>query len=247
MLKVVVIDDEQGARKTIEGIITQYCKGAEVVGVADGVAAGCEAIEQHQPDVVLLDIKMKDGTGFDLLDRLSKINFKLIFITAYEEYAIKAFRFSALDYLLKPVNIDELVYAVQHVETILQAEEFQRKLDVFINNYGAEGERKIVLKTAEAMHVVKVNDVVRCEAEGNYTNFYFVDGKRLIVSGILKEYEELLGDDHFFRSHQSHLININHLERFEKRDGGFIILKNDHIVPVAFRRKDSLMKVIQQI
>ncbi len=247
MLKVVVIDDEQGARKAITGIIQKYCKEVQVVGEADGVQSGIEAIAQHQPDLVLLDIQMKDGTGFDLLNRVGKVNFKLVFITAYEAYAIKAFKYSALDYILKPAGIDDLVTTLQHVKASIQVEELQRKIDVLINNYEHEVDRKIVLKTTDAMHVVKVKDIIRCEAEGNYTSFYFVEGKRLMVSGILKDYEELLDSEQFFRPHQSHLINVNHLQRFEKRDGGFVIMNGGHEVPVSFRKKEHLLKVIQKI
>jgi two-component system LytT family response regulator len=188
---------------------------------------------------------MPDGTGFDLLAQFETLKFKIIFITAYEEYAIKAFKFSALDYLLKPVNPQELIESIEKARRIIDFETLELKYKAFLANYNSQAktDKKLVLKTAESIHVIEVKDIVRLEADGSYTNIYVNDNRKIMVSKNLKEYEELLAEYNFFRAHHSHLVNLSYMQSFEKRDGGTIIMKDKSAIPVASRRKDDLMRL----
>jgi two-component system LytT family response regulator len=248
-MKVIIIDDEKKARETIANIIKLYCKNAGVVAEADTIASGAAAIIRHKPDLVLLDIKMPDGSGFDLLKQLASIDFKLVFITAYEEFAIRAIKFSALDYILKPVHPDELVEAVNKAHTQIEKDTFNIKLSAFISNFENDSRelKKMVLKTSQSIHVVTINEIIRCEADRNYTSFFINGGKKILVSNTLKEYDEMLSSVHFFRTHQSHLVNINFIERYDKKEGGLLIMKDKSEVPVSVRRKELLLSLLEKI
>lgn len=249
MIRTIVIDDENKARETIVDMLGRYCKEVEVIGEAADVQSGYDAIRKHSPDLVLLDIKMPDGTGFDLLRKFLNVDFHVIFITAYEEYAIRAFKFSALDYLLKPIDPDELVDAVQKAEVKINGEDLTLKIKTLFENVDhlSNREKKIVLKTSSNVHVVNLYDIIRCQSDKNYTHFYTVDGDKIVVSKTLKEYDELLRSYGFFRVHQSHLINLTFVKRFEKSDGGYLVMKDSSNVPVSFRKKDDLMKLFKSL
>ncbi|NQV01684.1 MAG: response regulator transcription factor [Bacteroidia bacterium] len=248
MLRTIIIDDEAHMRQALEKLVSQYCPNLKVVARANGVKSGLEAIRNHRPDLVLLDIKMNDGTGFDLLERLDFIDFKVIFITAYDQYAIKAFKFSALDYLLKPVDADDLVEAVNKADQMV-TDEMKDQLDTLTENMQTEdkAKKKIVLKTSDNIHLVKIRDILYCESDINYTRFYLVNGSRIIVSVTLKEYDEMLNGYGFFRVHKSFLINLAHIDRFEKAEGGTVILGNEHRIPVASRKKEQLLGFFERI
>ena len=249
MIKTIIIDDETKARETIAELIKRYCKNIRIVAEAHDVKSGIFTIKQHHPDVVLLDIKMPDGTGFDLLRHFDKIDFKIIFITAYEEYAIKAFKFSAFDYLLKPIDVNDLVSTFEKIETSLDKESSYIKLHALLSNIEniSKDVKKIVLKTSDSIHVVNVQDILRCESSSNYTRFYFVDGKKLLVSKTLKEFDEILNQYGFFRAHQSHLVNMNFVKKYEKGDGGFLIMKDGSSVPVSIRKKEQLLGFFEKL
>jgi two-component system LytT family response regulator len=208
-----------------------------------------KAIKTHNPDLVFLDIKMPDGSGFDLLRQLLPIDFKLIFITAYEEYAIKAFKFNAIDYITKPVDPDELKSAVSKVSKFINSDNLNDHLKQMLNDYikpmRAEN-KKVILKTAEAIHVIDTDDIVRCESNSNYTMFYINDGDKIIVSKSIKEFVEFLEERNFFRVHHSHLINLNFLKRF-KKDELFCVLKDNTEVPVSFRKRNELLKMLKTL
>lgn len=248
-MRTIIIDDEEKARKTIYNYLTLYCKEVEIVAQADNVESGYKAIIENQPELVLLDINMPDGTGFDLLKRFEKINFKIIFITAYEEYAIKAFKFSALDYLLKPLNPQELIEAVGKARKIIDNEAFEFSYKAFLSNYNnqVKTDKKLVLKTAESIYMIDIKDIIRCEADGSYTTFYINDSRKIMVSKNLKEYEDILTEYNFFRPHHSHLVNLDYMLSFEKREGGHIVMKDKSMVPVATRRKDELMNMFENL
>lgn len=248
-MKTIIIDDEEKARKTIANYLSLYCKNIEVIAQAESVQAGCDVILRHNPELVILDINMPDGTGFDLLKKIDPVNFKLIFITAYEEYAIKAFKFSALDYLLKPVNPQELIDAVEKARKSIDNESLEMKFKAFLTNYHnpSNTDKKIVLKTSESIHLIDIKNIIRCAADGNYTIFYTIDGKKIMVSKILKDYDEMLAEYGFIRPHHSHLVNMNYIQSFEKRDGGSIIMKDKSIVPVSSRRKDELLNLFEKL
>ena len=249
MIRTIVIDDEKRVAEAIAKIIENYCSGFSVIGIAHTVKAGVELIDKHKPDMITLDINLPDGSGFDLLRKVEDIDFKLIFITAYEEHALKAIKFSAIDYILKPIDEIELSDAFRKVKAIHKKENNKVILDAFLSGLvdKPKEHKKIVLKTAEDIHLIKVNDIIRCESEGSYTSFYLNDGKKLLVSKNLKEYEDLLSDYGFFRAHHSHLININYIDRFHKADGGIIYMSDQSEIPVSVRKKDSLLRLFKEL
>ncbi len=249
MINTIVIDDEVKARETILNMLGTYCPELEVIGTAGSVKEGAKVLEELKPELVLLDIKMADGTGFDLLRKLEKVDFLVIFITAFEEFAIRAIKFSAIDYILKPLDPDELMNAVQKALTVISKENMSEKLDALYENLDNinTNAKKIVLKTTESVHIVNLKDIVRCESEKNYTHFYTVEDEKITVSKTLKEFNELLIDYKFFRVHQSHLINLAHVKRYEKQNGGFLIMDDNSNVPVSFRKKEDLMKLFKSL
>ncbi|MGD9994542.1 MAG: LytR/AlgR family response regulator transcription factor [Salinivirgaceae bacterium] len=246
-ITTIIIDDEDRARETIKEMLAIYCPELELIGEANSVIRGIQQIKTLQPDLVFLDIKMPDGTGFDLLNRIDKKRFALIFLTAYDEYAVKAFRFSAIDYLLKPLDPDELITSVDRVKHSLETEKNQ--LSQLLDNLKSikKDSKKIILKTAESIFLVNIHDILRCEATGNYTKFFLTNQKPVLVSRTLKEFDDLLSEFQFFRVHQSHLVNLNHIVRLDKSDGGTLIMTDDVSVPVSTRKKESLIKALSEI
>ena len=247
-LRILIVDDEQPVQEMLEKVIADYCEGVEVCGTAGSVAQGIEQIRHLQPDILFLDINLPDGNGFDVLSGIEGKTPKTIFITAYDEYAIQAFRISAVDYILKPINIDELIAAVEKCKDQTERENLGEKLKVLVQNIdGAKPEdKKIVLKTQESIYIVKVTDIVRCESDHNYTEFYLNNGEKLLVSKTLKDFELLLSGYGFFRTHQSHLVNLNYIARFDKADGGELVLTNNSRVPVSVRKRDELFDLFNQ-
>ena len=249
MIKVICIDDEAHAREAIIDLLKLSKTDIEIVAEADDVESGLLAIEKNNPDLVFLDIQLGDGTGFDLLKQLPRIYFKLIFITAYEEFALRAFKFSAIDYLLKPLNPDDFFSALNKAE-ILQEKETQHKhLEALLSHLGSNDKkrRKLVLRTAESIHLINIQDIIRCEASSGYTEFILKNGKTILVSKGLIEYDDLLSTCGFIRTHQSHLININFIESYEKTEGGYILMQDKTIVPVSNRKKESIIKLFDQL
>jgi len=248
-MKVVIIDDEPLARQTLKALLGAEFPQLQIVGEADSVSSAVEAIQQGEPELVFLDVDLKDGSGFDVLNLLKSIHFKLIFVTAHQEYAMKAIKFSALDYILKPVSTEELISAVNRVNSEFKEQNQQLKLDTFFNHYrNAETEtRKIVLKTSESIHIVNIQNIIRCEADNNYTTFFTSQGEKIIISKGLKEYEDLLSGYGFFRVHQSHLINLNFISRFDKKDGGFVVLTDKTQIPVSQRKRQQLFEIFENL
>ena len=248
MIKAVIVEDEKKSRETLRGLLRLYCPDITLVEEADGVASGLEAIRKHKPDVVFLDIQMPDGTGFKMLELLGNVDFEVIFTTAYDQFAIKAIKYSALDYLLKPIFPDDLVQAVKKLE---QRKGTKRKenIDALLHNIRKpeEDEPKIVLSTSEKLHVVKVNDIIRCESDNYYTIFYLGSGKKVMVSKTLKENEEMLSDFNFIRPHKSHLVNLQHINSFIKADGGYILMSDGSQVPVSRRKREKIIEIINSL
>lgn len=245
MISVVVIDDEPKARETIINILVLSNSNIKIIGEASDVSSAFDLINRVNPDLVLLDINLSDGNGFDLIKRFDQINFKVIFITAHEEYAIKAFRISALDYILKPVSAGHLLNAIDKACNHIKREDTELKFAAFLSNL--DKIRKIVLKTSESIHIININDIVRCEADVNYTTFYLLNGEKLLVSKTLKEYAELLEPTGFYRTHQSHLVNIEHISRYDRMEGGHLVMMDDSIVPVSTRKKEDLFKLFERL
>jgi len=248
MLRTIIIDDEPHVRKTLSRMVEEECSNVKLVRSADGVKSGIKAIKEEHPDLVLLDIKMDDGTGFDLLKKLEPINFKVIFITAFDQYAIQAFKFSAIDYLLKPVDPVDLAHAINKAEQMMQ-QDLATQLQVLDENLKTQDVKgkKIILRTSETVHLVKVSDISYCESDLSYTQFYLADGQKILVSKTLREFEEMLKEFGFFRVHKSFLVNLFAISKFEKADGGYLVMENNDRVPVATRKKDELMELFERL
>ncbi len=248
MIRTLIVDDEAHIRDSLTKIMVKRCPQVQVVGEAYDVRSGSNAIQELHPDLVLLDIQMPDGTGFDLLHSLASIDFRIIFITAYDQYAIQAIKFSAVDYLLKPVNPEELEEAVNKADQIIQ-KQFNLQMKALEENLKAvpRQRKKIIFKTTENIHLVDLQDIISCESADSYTIVHLQTGERIMVSRTLKEYDELLNDCGFFRVHKSFLINIGHIKRFEKQDGGQIVLTNDIKIPVASRKREELLVMLERM
>lgn len=248
-MKIAIIDDEESAQNVLQDLLLQYCPGVIIVGIAANVQEGLNLIEQCSPELLFLDIEMPDGSGFDLLEKIPEIDFKVIFTTAHEKYAVQAFKFSAIDYLLKPIEPEDLIQAVQKAQESTEKEVLHLKVSALLENIRdmSQGLKKIVLRDAENIHIASIGDIIRLEASGNYTLFYLKDNTQIVVSKSLKEYEKMLANSGFFRSHQSHLINLNAFKRYEKRDGGLIIMQDGSSIPLARRKKDTLLALLNNL
>jgi two-component system LytT family response regulator len=240
-MKVALIDDEEDARKTLRHFLSSLQPGFEIQE-ANGVVAGLELIQSFQPELVFLDVMMSDGTGFDLLKQLPTISFKLVIVSGHQEFALQAFRFSAIDYLVKPVDPEELQSTLSRIQPATP-QSWQQIIQVL--KQGMQPikitDRKIVLKDLNSVFVVAVSSIIRCEASDNYTTFHLTNQSPILVSRPLKEYEELLTPFNFLRVHQSHLINLNQLQQFNKREGGSVIMKDGSEVPVSSRKREALL------
>lgn len=247
-MRIALIDDDATVRDNLKTLLSIYAKDCEVIAEANGVKAGIECLQKNKPDLLLLDVEMQDGTGFDLLSIYGKLDFSVIFITGHNAYAIKAFKYSAIDYILKPVDPDELQAALQKARNATNIDDQNLAVSTLVDNKEKpDAEKSIVLKDTETVYLVSTKDIIRCESEANYTKFYLVDGRKLTISKTLKEYDKLFEDQSFFRAHQSHLINLLHFDRYEKREGGMIIMKDGSSLPVAVRKKDALMQALDAI
>jgi two-component system LytT family response regulator len=248
MLRTVIIDDEAHARETLARLLTVHCPQVRLAGEANSVENGLRIIHELHPQLVLLDVKMDDGTGFDLLRLCNTIDFKVIFITAYEKYAVQAFRYAAVDFLLKPVNPEELTEAVNHAETLIQ-EHFNTQLQALEDNLRTDvrHKKKIVLKTIDNIHLVEMQNISFCESDGCYTIVHTLPGEKIMISKTLREFDDMLGDSGFYRVHKSYLINLSHISRFEKLEGGYIILTSGDKVPVSSRKREELLEMFEKL
>ena len=247
-MRVVTVDDDSSVRENLKTLLSIYAKDVEVIAEADGVRAGLECVRENKPDLLLLDVEMGDGTGFDLLAMYGELDFKVIFVTGHDAYAIKAFKFGAIDYLLKPVDPEELIKAIQKAKSAITLEEQRVQVSNLVDNKSrSASDQKILLKDTENVYLVEVKDIIRCESETNYTKFFLSDGRKLTISKTLKEYDSLFEDQSFFRAHQSHLINLRHFDRYEKKEGGIVHMKDGSTLPVAVRKKDALMQALAEL
>lgn len=249
MLRAVIIDDIESIRRDNVMMIKTHCPNVSVIGQADSVESGVALVKQLSPDLVFLDVEMPDGTGFDLLQRLKPVTFKVIFITGYEDFAIRAFRFSAIDYLLKPLRSTDLIEAVAKAEESLGSDILEARLNnLFANLERPKNLQKLLLKTMDKIYSVNVQDIVHCEADKNYTTFHFINAPSLVVSTNLKEYDNLLTPHQFFRSHKSHLINMAYFDHFVKSEGGnTIVMKNKAAIPLSVRKKDEFLILLDSL
>jgi two-component system, LytTR family, response regulator len=247
MLRALIIDDENNARFLLAELIKRnFADRVTVVGEANDVDTGLVAIEKFQPDLVFLDIKMQKGTGFDLLEALKTVDFEVVFVTAYDNFAIKAFDFAAFGYLLKPVKSSDLGNVITRLEKQARRlkEGTDQRIKVLIDNYGDESGKlkRIVISNMEGFKVVDITDIVRLEASSNYTNFVLTRDRKIMVSRTLGEYEELLQAHGFFRIHQSHIVNLRHVEAYLKTDGGQVKMTDGHLLTISRNKKASFMR-----
>jgi two-component system LytT family response regulator len=247
MKKILIIDDEKPTREFIRHMLDSFKLNVEIYTDGENVETAINAIEKIHPDLVLLDIQMPDGNGFDVLKRSQFKNFKVIFITAFQEFAIQAIKFSALDYILKPIDMDELRNSVNRAFDLTDNKTNESQIIALQNNIQPHQKRKIVLKTLESIHLVDIENIIRCEADKNYTSFYLLDGKRILVSKTLKDYDVMLSGFNFFRVQQSHLININYIERYDKHDGGYVVMKDGASVPLSPAKKDQFFQLLENL
>lgn len=245
MIRSILVDDEFKSRESLKILLTDFVDNIEVCALCADVQEAVQAIELHQPDVVFLDIQLQRETGFDLLTRVKKIDFEVVFTTAYSEYAIKAFRFSAIDYLLKPIDIVELKKSVAKVDKRVN-DNFSGRLEQLMQNLKTKPtqQSKLALPTLDGLFFVKVNEIVYCEASSNYTNIYLSDGKKYVVSRTLKEYEEMLEDHNFFRIHHSYLVNTELIKKYVRGEGGYVVMQTDVSLDVSKRKKEAFLEYI---
>ena len=249
MIRGIIVEDERHSRETLRGMLDRYCKNVEVIAEADSYRSGLQEIREHHPDVVFLDIQMPDGSGFRMLEELDEIDFEIIFTTAFDQFAIKAIKYSALDYLLKPIDPEELVNALKKVENKLSNQKVNQNIQVLLDNIKARDAdpHKIILSTSEKIHIIETDQILRCESDNYYTNFFLADGKKILISKTLKENEQLLSDHNFIRPHKSHLVNVKYIKGFLKYDGGYIEMTDGSRIPVSRRKREKIIEVIMHL
>lgn len=240
--RAILVDDEKKSRTAISSFLTKYCPTIEIVGEADGVKTGLRAIEEHKPDVIFLDIEMNDGSGFDLIEQLTNMPFEVIFVTAFNQYAIKAFRYSAIDYLLKPVNPEELIQAVSKLSDDSRLDEVERKLEALMSNRTSI--QKIAIPSMQGIRLEEVGNIRYCESDNYYTIIHLITGEKIMVSKTLKEYDQTLSADGFLRIHQKYLVKVSEIKTYSKSDGGFVTLNDGTHLTVSRRKKEELLRVI---
>lgn len=249
MLRTMIIDDESRARSALKQDIQINCPDLEIVGEAGSISTALPLLQELQPDLVFLDIQLSDGLSFTILDSSSGLDAAIIFTTAYSEYALQAFKTNAIAYLLKPIDRDELVHAVEEVKRIRQLSVSvpETKAISSLEELADKQTRKILLHTTDGMHILQLGDIIRCNSYGNYSFVYLTDGTRLMVSKILKDIESLLEGYGFERVHHSHVINMNHIKSFRNKDGGVLLMSDKSEVPVSLRKKSGFLELLQKI
>ncbi len=249
MIKTIIVDDEQDGRESLEQALIEYCPEIDIISTCSSPEEALEAINNHNPDLVFLDVQMPHMSGFDVLKQLAPIDFQVIFVTSYDRYAIKAIKFSALDFLLKPLDVDELVGAVQKAKNQIAAGSSMHRYQSVLNNiqYTSGKIEKLAIPTFEGIDFYNTNDIIYCSAEGNYTTLHMVLMKKEVVSKNLKDFDNLLSNSGFCRVHKSYLVNMQHARKYIKGDGGYVILTDDHHVDISRRRKDAFLSMFETI
>jgi len=249
MIRAILIDDEQECLNTLEYDLRNYCQQVEILDICQGGKKGIKSIHKYKPDMVFLDIDMPMISGFDLLEMVGDIDFSVVFTTAYDKYALKAFKISATDYLLKPIDKDELKVAVQKVEAKQLFNSPNRQVTFLLDQLKAlddDNVKKIALPTLEGTEFINLKDILFCEADGAYSYVHFIDGGKLYISKTLRYLEEALCDYHFFRAHNSNIVNTDYIQKYVKADGGYLLLNDGTQVKVSRGKKDKLIKLFDK-
>jgi two-component system LytT family response regulator len=244
-IKSIIVDDEKHGRENLAGILMQHCPDVVISGEANSVESAISLIRQHTPDLVFLDIEMPKANGFQLLEHFKELNFEVIFVTAYDIYAIKAIRFSAADYILKPINYKELKSAVEKVVKRIHLKEENERIKELHRNIQQPENPRIGLPTGDRIEFIDVKSIIHCRGEGNYSHVFLENGNHVLVAKTLIEFEELLQEHGFIRTHKSHLVNLKHVNAYVKSDGGMLQLSNGEKVAVSRRRKEQVLKMLK--
>jgi two-component system LytT family response regulator len=248
MIRSVLVDDELNSCEILSWQLKEFCPDIQIVNVCTDPFKALDAIRNKKPDLVFLDIQMPHMNGFELLKKLMPISFDVIFVTAYDQFAVKAFEFSALDYLMKPIEREDLVKAVSRVRVNHPSDErLQLLLDQLESLKRNEKIKRLAISTADSYHFVNIDEIVCCESERNYTKIHLVDGKNIMISKTMKTIEGILDLPHFFRTHQSYLVNLNHVKKFNRDSGGYVVMSNGMTITVSKNKKDELFERFAKI
>ncbi|HTR29761.1 MAG TPA: LytTR family DNA-binding domain-containing protein [Puia sp.] len=244
MIRTLLVDDEPDSILVLRALLEINCPDVAVIGEADGVQAAIPLITKESPDLLLLDISMTDGSAFDLLSALGEFDFQVIFISAYDTHALEAFKYSAVDYLLKPVDGGQLKNAVNRAIKRSGGKGLEERLKVLLGNLGAlqVSQQKIAVPTISGLTFVFLKDILRIESSGSYANIILADGKQVMTVRSIREYEELLPGSIFYRVHNSHIVNLNRVQSYQKGRGGYVIMEDDSSIEVAIRRKEEFLR-----
>jgi two-component system, LytTR family, response regulator len=251
-MKVLIIDNDSSIRNGLQTMLLKYCPQIKEIEEANGVESGSLAIELFKPQLVYLDVEMDDGTGFDLIQKLGSYDFQLVFITAYNKYAVDAFKYSAIDFLLKPIDALDLVVSVNRATAQISNRDLERQVKLLQENLQQKNsilnqDKKIALNDGNVIHYIRLSEIIYCKADGAYTQFILANSKKILVSKLLKEYEELFTGYNFLRTHHSYLINASKIVRFEKADGGVLLLDEHQSALVSARKKELVLDILGKL
>ena len=245
-IKTILIDDEINGRENLRSILLEFCSDIHIVSEADSALTGINEIEKYSPDLIFLDIEMPGGNGFEVLKYFPNPDFKVIFVTAYDHFAIQAIRFSALDYILKPIDVLKLKDAVRRF--IEQRDEQDRRLEVFLkNSQNPSEDKRIALPFTDKIDFVEIKHIIKCQGEGGYTRVFTSERIETLTSKPLVEYEELLEGFGFIRTHKAHIVNTRHILSFVKSDGGYLLMSDQSMVPVSRRKKEQVLEILRSL
>ncbi len=249
MINAILIDDEKNALEVLQMQLTQFCKEVNIVATANGGLKGIEAIKKYNPDLVFLDIEMPHKNGFDVLTETSQFNYDVVFTTAYDQFAIKAFKFSAIDYLLNPIDIVELQQAVEKAKQKKGNTNLDEKIKLLFSQLQPQQKltNKIALPIGDAMQLTEPDEIIRCESDSNYTHIFLANGKKITLAKTLKEVEENISGNPFYRIHQSHLINMNHVNKYIKGDSPYVVMKDGTQIAISRNKKEAFMETFRKV
>jgi two-component system LytT family response regulator len=245
----IIVDDEKGCRESLHQLLEKFCKNIKVIQKVESVGEAYDSIRLLKPDLVFLDVEMQTANAFDLLEKFSSLDFDIIFTTAFNQYAINAIRFSALDYILKPVDAEDLLKAVDRFEQKKHGEaSLNHKFQTLLNNIQPDSRSKrIGIPDGDSLVFIDVKDIIRCHSDGSYTSFHLIEGKKILASRPIGEYEELLQEERFFRVHRSFLVNLDHIRKYVKGDGGYVVMSDGAEVEVSRRKKNDFIAVLNRL
>jgi two-component system LytT family response regulator len=244
VIRTVLVDDENNSIKVLQKLLQEYCPQVTVVGTADGVETGADVILFVRPDLVILDIEMAQGNAFDLLNQLQPLSFQVIFVTAFDNYALRAFKYSAVDYLLKPVNIRDLCTAVERVSDKFEEKSVIGRMTALLQNLSGvqQLDQKVAIPTLNGFLFITLREIIRLEAKASYTVIYLTNKEEIIATRSIKDYEDLLPEAFFCRIHSSHIINMQKIQKYQKGRGGYVTMEDNSTIEVASRRRDEFMQ-----